>query len=275
MSKTASPRAFLEKVRARHPNARFSVGGPGVDRQVVTGLLSFEREHRSVVGQTLPYFNVLYLLEGRGIFTAPGGEAQPLSPGSFLVRPARTPFSLARDPSARWTEFVLDLPAVFGAELLSLTRFPASRVLMAPLRQDMLGAIANLFDTAARADVFQVLSGAFGLFARLGYVVKADRGRLGVEDALTLLRDHPPRDVAEKLGLSYDSFRKAFVSATGMAPTEYRIRLRTDAARECIRAGDEGFEAIARRIGYPDYFSFAKQFKRVTGMTPGQYRDSL
>lgn len=80
-----------------------------------------------------------------------------------------------------------------------------------------------------------------------------------------------PRQVARELGWSYETFRKQFRAATGLAPGAYRIRKRIEAAWGMLAAG-EPVATVARRLGYCDPFVFSTQFKEQTGQAPSAAR---
>lgn len=81
------------------------------------------------------------------------------------------------------------------------------------------------------------------------------------------------QEIAQKLGISYSSFRKLFKEYTGIAPTMYQHNLRLQLAKELLSSTDESIKEIAYRLnfGSPDYFS--SKFKAETGMKPSDYRE--
>ena len=78
--------------------------------------------------------------------------------------------------------------------------------------------------------------------------------------------------VARRLGLSYESFRKDFRARMGLSPGDYRIRRRMDRARELLVASRESIKEIAYELGYPNASVFSLQFKREVGLSPEHYR---
>jgi len=93
--------------------------------------------------------------------------------------------------------------------------------------------------------------------------------------ACLLLRKHVmPGDsvhrIAEKLGMPYETFRRRFTRAIGIAPRTYQICERMDRARLLLR--DHSVKETAAILGYADPFFFSRQFRQHTGASPSHYR---
>lgn len=82
----------------------------------------------------------------------------------------------------------------------------------------------------------------------------------------------PPAEVAARVGVSYESFRKRFQQATGVSPARYRNTKRIEAAQALLDHTQMTHEEIAESLGFSDSFHFSKRFKQLTGLTPGAYR---
>lgn len=83
------------------------------------------------------------------------------------------------------------------------------------------------------------------------------------------------RDVAALAGMSYETFRKRFRSATGRAPTAFRLDRRVEAARALLRMTTMTHAAIAASLGFADEYHFAKRFRKRVGVSPRAYRRSV
>lgn len=79
-------------------------------------------------------------------------------------------------------------------------------------------------------------------------------------------------DVAERVGLGYETFRKRFLAEVGLAPGRYRRRKRIDAARQLLRYPRLTNREIAHTLGFADEFHFSRQFRTEVGVTPRDYR---
>ncbi len=98
-------------------------------------------------------------------------------------------------------------------------------------------------------------------------------------DESTILLSEPfegtwlsPQSVAQKLGISYESFRKRFVQRTGESPAHFQKRRRIEHACAAIYQNALTFQQLADRLGFCDVFHFSKVFRQITGEPPSAYR---
>jgi AraC-like DNA-binding protein len=84
-----------------------------------------------------------------------------------------------------------------------------------------------------------------------------------------------PQKVARQLGMSYESFRKAFAARRGHPPGHFQQQRRIDQACASIYRGTENFKELAERLGFCDVYHFPKVFRKFTGVPPSSYRRSV
>ncbi len=84
-----------------------------------------------------------------------------------------------------------------------------------------------------------------------------------------------PQEVARKVGLSYEVFRKRFAEHTGTAPGKFQKQRRIDLACAFIYQGQDNFKELAEGLGFCDVYHFSKVFRRLTGSPPSDYRRSV
>lgn len=77
-------------------------------------------------------------------------------------------------------------------------------------------------------------------------------------------------EVAQKLGLSYSTFRKTFKSMLGHSPGEYRIQHLIQEAKRCLEE-EITITEISQRLQYNDIYTFSSQFKKQTGLSPSHW----
>jgi transcriptional regulator GlxA family with amidase domain len=83
---------------------------------------------------------------------------------------------------------------------------------------------------------------------------------------------HPVEEMIKRSALAERTFKRRFVSATGLPPLEYVQRLRIEDAKRRLERTDASVDEISWRVGYEDPAFFRRLFKRTTGMAPGAYR---
>lgn len=99
-----------------------------------------------------------------------------------------------------------------------------------------------------------------------------------VDTACQLLAnsDAAPEDyvatVARKLGLSYESFRKKFRTAVGVAPGQFHLDARIDRAAALLHQGRHTIKEISEQLAFCDEFYFSRCFKRRFGQSPREFR---
>lgn len=77
---------------------------------------------------------------------------------------------------------------------------------------------------------------------------------------------------AEAAGMSAAHFSRQFKRSTGLAPSQYFIRLRMSEARRLLRETDRSIIAIGMEVGYSSPSHFAHVFRKETGIAPRDYR---
>lgn len=81
--------------------------------------------------------------------------------------------------------------------------------------------------------------------------------------------------VAKEMGMSYEAFRKRFLSYAGVSPLRYRNGRKIEAAKQLIRYSPQtSNKEIADALGFSDEFHFSKRFRQIAGITPQAFRRS-
>lgn len=80
------------------------------------------------------------------------------------------------------------------------------------------------------------------------------------------------RDVAARLDLEYDRFRRTFRERFGRSPLAFRNDRRLEVAATLLRATNLTCREIARRIGFSDEFHLSRRFRGRYGVPPTGYR---
>ncbi|MGC4047395.1 MAG: AraC family transcriptional regulator [Armatimonas sp.] len=97
-------------------------------------------------------------------------------------------------------------------------------------------------------------------------------------DARSLLEselafDSPMTEIARRIGLPYETFRKRFTEATGISPARYRTQKRIEAACQLLRFTPQiTNREAAEALGFADEFHFSRRFKEKVGMSPREFR---
>ncbi len=143
-----------------------------------------------------------------------------------------------------------------------------------------LHLVARYAGSAAAQDVAQAFALQWHHEGFSPYVVfsgKSDHGDAEIAGAQKWLSQHfsvanPVEEMVKRSKLAERTFKRRFVSATGLAPIAYVQRLRIEDAKERLERSDAPVDEISWRVGYEDPAFFRRLFKRTTGLAPAAYR---
>ena len=116
-----------------------------------------------------------------------------------------------------------------------------------------------------------------GLSPYIVFDGRSGHGDAEIEAAQQWLSKHfsvanPVEAMLKRSKLSERTFKRRFVSATGLAPIGYVQRLRIEDAKRRLERTDAPVDEVSWRVGYEDPAFFRRLFKRTTGLAPATYR---
>ena len=116
-----------------------------------------------------------------------------------------------------------------------------------------------------------------GLTPYIIFEGKSDHGDGDIQSAQQWLSEHfsvatPVDEMIKRSKLAERTFKRRFVSATGLTPIAYVQRLRIEDAKRRLERTEASVDEISWRVGYEDAAFFRRLFKRTTGLAPGAYR---
>jgi len=219
-----------------------------------------------------------YHLHGGDVFVAFPDEphstgGNPSEPGILfwlnvrLPRPNRRLLGLPADESAALVERLLRLPhrhfhatgatkALFG-ELFRLHDRPETPLRNTRLRNAAIQLLLEVIDGAARCVEPRTSQ-------RMTEIIRLIR-----DNALEDLR---LEDLARRAHLSVSHFKKRFKAETGLAPWQFILQAKIEAAKELLRTTRTPVGKVAMDLGFVSSQYFATVFKRITGVTPTGHR---
>jgi AraC-like DNA-binding protein len=79
--------------------------------------------------------------------------------------------------------------------------------------------------------------------------------------------------VARRVGVPYETFRKGFTEAVGVSPARYRTARRIEAACQLLRFTPRlTNREAAEALGFSDEFHFSRRFSELVGVSPREFR---
>ena len=239
------------------------------------------------VGRTLDEYQLLYNVEGEGVFKSAHIKETVIKPGDmFLLFPGEWhTYHPLRE--AGWKQYWIgfkgkNIDERVKAGFLS----PEKPIYHVGFSVDIQMLYEEAYKTAIKeapysqqtlAGIVNHLIGLMYSLERTNELSKNTQHMDIVSKAQMLIRDSLEKqlsiqDIAEQLGVSYSNLRKIFKEYTGMAPALYQHDLKLQRAKELLSTTNDSIKEIAYRLNFesPDYFS--SKFKTKTGMKPSDFR---
>lgn len=248
-------------------------------RVEMTGRIEAERGIHPRAPRRYPSHAIMLVTGGTGRYRGVDDTA-PLSAGSLvLVRPGE-PHWYGPAPGASWDEVfcafsgpVFDLAVRRGAlgganrvtEIADPARLAAylERLRLAPPPTTSAAQDAEALDLMATVE--QALTPptpeppAAGWLARSMQLLATDDG-----GALP--------EIADAVGLPYETWRRRFSDQVGVAPARYRREARLRTSATLLTMTSLSVTEIAHRTGFVDDRHLSRHFTRAYGLTPGRFR---
>ncbi len=101
-----------------------------------------------------------------------------------------------------------------------------------------------------------------------------------IDYAISYIREYYMSDItmaelAKLTGYCDDYFRIVFKKNTGMAPKEFILETRLEAAKKMLADKNISMTDISAKCGFEYYSRFSLFFKNKTGVTPSEYRKRI
>lgn len=237
----------------------------------------------------LGHYALVAITAGCGTFEDALGHRLEVGAGDLLVLFPDVPHRYGPKPGTTWSEVY----AVFDGPVFGLWRQlglldPDRPIRRAGSSPEWAGRLLALVDGAAKVTAAGRLRAATRLEELLADVLALPASDLDdpvgsdawLARALDLLACDdgddplPLADVARRLGLSPDAFRRRFRQLTGVTPFAWRQSRRIQHAGELLAAGLSGRQ-VARQLGFCDEFYFSRRFRQIMGTSPRQFVASV
>ncbi|MFT3852438.1 MAG: helix-turn-helix transcriptional regulator [Ilumatobacteraceae bacterium] len=147
-----------------------------------------------------------------------------------------------------------------------------------PIARELLAGLGDSWqETTIGAASATVLLAELGRERRGAPTLPMPADERAVELAEALIVDPANQDSLEqwsrRLATSASTLRRAFLAETGLTFSEWRTRVRLDAALPLLNER-VSVDRVARRVGYASRSGFIDAFHRHFGHPPGQHRAS-
>jgi len=236
--------------------------------------------------RTLTHYGLNYVLGGEGIYRDARHDDLPVPVESLEIFFPKIPHASGTAPGKVWDELWFEFEGpIFELMQRQGILDPARPVSLAKGRDYWLRRLTNLIPPAHLRHQTPPDAVVLHFAHVLTDMIHAGRQPAAsapaadwLHEACQLLSDEEtmpvadPAAVAKQLGLSYESFRKKFRQAVGVAPGKFQLDARTDRAVALLYQGRHTVREIAELLGFCDEFYFSRCFKRRFGQSPRAFR---
>lgn len=241
-------------------------------------------------GRVLNEYQMLYLVEGEGVFSSAHVKDAHLKSGDiFLLFPDEW-HSYRPMEGSNWKSYWIgyrgrNMDDRVHNGFLS----PEKPIYHVGYSSEIIRLYDRAMKTAREEPAYaqQILAGIVNNL--IGVMYSAERNIIlnkdmrnvnMVNEARQIIRDRLEsnitiQEIAEQLGMGYSNFRRLFKDYAGISPALYQQDLRLQRARELLSSTNMSIKEIAFSLNFesPDYFS--SKFKAKTGQKPSEYRDKM
>lgn len=241
-------------------------------------------------GRVLNEYQMLYLLEGEGVFASKRIPERQIKAGDiFLLFPGEW-HTYHPAPQSVWKSYWIgyrghNMDDRVKAGFLS----PDKPVYHVGYSTDIIDLYKSAMTAACHeaAYVQQTLAGIvnhlIGLMYSLernitlgkqaDYVRMMSRAQQRIRE--TLEGDLTIQQLAEEMNVSYSNFRKLFKEYTGMSPAMYQQELKLQRAKELLTTTTLSIKEIAYRLNFESSDYFSSKFRAKSGLKPSEFRAKM
>ncbi len=223
-----------------------------------------------------PNFIISWILVGNGTYEEDGVRYR-LTDGCVCMRRPGKSYTMQVQKKGG-TRLFLTIPADIYPALVRLIPELADcpPVWECPYEKTLCEQFCALYDRFSQVtfwELYEILPDICRYLLRITGIQKArdsrplDMARRMLDENQTLSL----REIAERCGMNYNTFRKQITELLGEAPGAYRIKRRIERSCWMLQNG-MSVGAVAGNLGYADAYTFTHQFTAVMGLSPSRYR---
>lgn len=236
-------------------------------------------------GRVLDEYQLLYITRGKGSFVSGENKLQNIKEGNmFLLFPGEW-HNYMPNKQTGWDEYWIGFKGINVDHRVQAGFFNKQKPIF---NVGMNNEIVQLYQQAIRVAIEQkpgfqqMLAGIVNHL--LGLTYSLDKNSLfenseatnQINKAKIIILENvnnvKPKDIAEKLNMSYSSFRKMFKEYTGFAPYQYIQEVKIQKSKELLTNTMLPVKEIAFQLGFENQEYFFTAFKKKNKATPIEYR---
>ncbi|MDD3154989.1 MAG: AraC family transcriptional regulator [Victivallaceae bacterium] len=224
------------------------------------------------------FYSLSHMHDGGGVLKLPGQPEQELFPGDCVLI---SPHAVNRYGGSRTKPYIEDAIRFIGPTVDRL--FRAGVLHDGVYRAGVVRKLPEIIDLARDPSDHGQIRANIALERLLLELSDSGAGAVAddpIDGILSLIREHPHKwyqvaELAERVNLSCDQFRRNFYKRTHMRPKEYMERTKLHLASELLMGSACSVSEIAASLGYRDPFHFSRRFKLLLGLSPAACRKTF
>lgn len=239
-------------------------------------------------GRVLNEYQLLYITRGKGSFgsnSIKDNKAQNIKEGNmFLLFPGEW-HTYAPDKQTGWDEYWIGFTGVNIDSRVKNGFFSRQKPIF---NVGLNNEIVELYKQAVQIAIQQksgfqqmlagIVNHLLGLAYSLdkNYVFESSEAINQINKAKVIIlenfKDIKPKEIADRLNMSYSNFRKMFKEYTGFAPSQYIQELKIQKSKELLTNTNIPVKEVAYLMGFENQEYFFTAFKKKNRTTPIEYR---
>lgn len=237
-------------------------------------------------GRVLDEFQLLFIINGTGTFESRHCPPTDISAGNVILLFPGEWHSYCSNPEIGWDEYWvgfdgLNMRNIMRSSFFSLTK-PVFKIGIDDEFISYYKAVINYaeqeavgYQQVASSIVRHMLGLLYyknqnSLFSDRDVVEKINQARVIIRENINTHLS--PAEVAERLGLGYSWFRKAFKKYAGISPAQFQLQIRLQRAKELLLNTNLSVSEIAYELTFDTPGQFSTFFRQKAGMTPKEFR---
>lgn len=240
-------------------------------------------------GRVLSEWQLAIVEDGSGEAEFENGRHAVLTRGSLIAIAPGAWHRYRPDKATGWTTKWLGFGGPVASRLMAAAGFGDDCVVQSSKRMRHLrNVFSSTVDAVLECGQARPFAASASIFAFLAELAEASQGAGGGADAKSrhkeLIRnakvyivEHSGevidfKELAERLGVNYRTFRHIFAKESGMPPLRFQMETKLSRAKSLLVSSDLPVSEIAALLGFNSPWYFAHFFQRETGCTAIKYR---
>jgi AraC-like DNA-binding protein len=236
-------------------------------------------------GKVLDEFKLIYITSGVGYVCFEDMSEIEISKGKILLIYPQQKYTYYHLSDIEWKEYFIRFETDSEYNLMIRKFFPVDKLIIdIGFNEELLKLFNRAIDIVKNglksSQVY--LSGI--LFHILGLIISESKNKTLNKKQLqqiehgkmifneNICTDLRIEDVAEKLNLSYTSFRLNFKKITGVTPAKYFTSLKINKAKQLLLESSYSIKEVSFLLKFSSFEYFSTLFKKIVGVSPKDFR---